>query len=269
MKHLFFVLSIISIIFTLSCSSGKDSASRKSERKVNNSEIGTVETEGGELLNISGYSKDNEVMRKMKMLDEDFIDCYKNVIKIGKAENIDIHFSFEIDSEGFFDGIDIVKVPSKEANKIARCIKKEMESVGVRPGNQRTADYRLSYKLVKGTKKTETKKSKMNDLRSKKLASLAQMQKFKECYESRKAKNPKIQGKFTLKFTVAQDGEVYDIKLRNNTLTDKYVINCVITELEDTVFPQGESDDEVEVNFNFTATSANPRPDKPRKSLSL
>ena len=95
------------------------------------------------------------------------------------------------------------------------------------------------------------------------------MKKFHECYDSRKAKNPKIKGKFSLKFTVSEDGEVYDIKLRNNTFNDRYVINCVVEKLEDTIFPKGDSEDEVEVNFDFTATYDNPKSDKPRKSLSL
>lgn len=225
------------------------------------------------MLRLYGYSKDSEVVRKMKLLDIDFIDCYQNTIQIGKAENIDISFELEIDDDGFFEGIQIAKVPSKDANKIAKCVKKEIESIGVRPGSPRSADYRLSYKVVKEHPKKMSKQAKAkvakNDLRSKTIASLAQMKKFKECYEARKPKNPKMKGKFTLKFTVAPDGEVYDIKLRNNTFSDKYVVNCTIEKLEDTVFPQGDSDDEVEVNFDFTATYDNPRPDKPRKSLSL
>lgn len=225
------------------------------------------------MLHVYGYSKDSEVVRKMKLLDLDFVDCYQNTVETGKAVNINIDFELEIDNDGFFEQVDIVKVPSKDANKIAKCIKKEIESIGVRPGNPRNAAYTLSYKILREKPKRMNKETKAraakNDLRSKTLASLAQMKKFNECYQSRKAKNPKLQGKFTLKFTVSEDGEVYDIKLRNNTFTDKYVVNCVVEKLEDTIFPKGDSEDEVEVNFNFTATHDNPRPDKPRKSLSL
>ncbi len=267
MKKLFTVFLIVCLSFIFSCSSGKNS-SKKHEKKGDNSEIGYVEIEGGETLKVYGYSKDNEVGRKMKMLDLDFIECYQATVKPGEAENMNINFNLEIDIDGFFEMIDIAKMKSKNAVKIAKCIKKEMESIGVRPGNPRNAEFNLSYKIVK-EKHQQKEKHKINDLRSQTIASLAKMKKFKECFDARKAKNPKLQGKFTLKFTIDPDGEVYDIKLRNNTLADKYVINCTVEKLEDTIFPKGDSDDEVEVNFDFTATSDNPRPEKPRKSLSL
>lgn len=267
MKKLFTVFLIVCLSFIFSCSSGKNS-SKKHEKKGDNSEIGYVEIEGGETLKVYGYSKDSEVARKMNMLDMDFIDCYQTTVKTGEAENINIDFALNIDDEGFFETIEFEKMKSKNANKIAKCIKKEMEQIGVRPGNSRDAEFHLSYKIVK-ERHREKEKHKINDLRSQTIASLAKMKKFKECFDNRKAKNPKLQGKFTLKFTIDPDGEVYDIKLRNNTFTDKYVINCTVEKLEDTVFPKGDSDDEVEVNFDYTATSDNPRPDKPRKSLSL
>ena len=225
--------------------------------------------EGGEMLNVYGYSKDNEVSRKMKLLDIDFIECYQATVKIGEAESINIDFSLTIDDDGFFEMIEFENNRSKNANKIARCVKKEMEVIGVRPGNSRNADFRLSYKIVKEKPKKAAKHGKMNDLRAQTITSLAKMKKFRECYDTRKAKNPNLKGKFTLKFTVSFDGEVYDIKLRNNTFTDKYVINCVVEKLEDTIFPKGDSDDEVEINFDFSATYNNPKPDKPRQSLSL
>ena len=256
MKKLFIIFLIGCLSAVFSCSSGKNS-SRKHEKKSDNSEIGYVEIEGGETLKVYGYSKDTEVARKMKILDMDFIDCYQATIKPGEAENINIDFPLNIDSEGFFEMIEIAKMKSKNANKI-----------GVRPGKSRDAEFHLSYKIVR-EKHKEKEKHKINDLRSQTIASLAKMKKFKECFDNRKAKNPKLQGKFTLKFTIDPDGEVYDIKLRNNTFTDKYVINCTVEKLEDTVFPKGDSDDEVEVNFDYTATSDNPRPEKPRKSLSL
>ncbi|MBP5202940.1 AgmX/PglI C-terminal domain-containing protein [bacterium] len=251
-----------------SCSSGKNS-SKKPEKKGDSSEIGYAEMEGGETLKIFGYSKDKEVARKMKLLDEDFIICYQDTVKIGEAENINIDFDIEVDADGFFEMIEIAKMKSKNAMKIAKCIKKEMELIGVRPGNPRNTKYTLSYKIAKEKHKQQEKHRKMNDLRSQMITSLAKMKKFKDCFDARRAKNPKLQGKFTLKFTIDPDGEVYDIKLRNNTFTDKYVINCTVEKLEDTIFPKGDSDDEVEVNFDYTATSDNPRPEKPRKSLSL
>jgi len=266
-KKLFVIFLIVCLSAVFSCSSGKKS-SKKNTKKSDNSEIGYVEIEGGETLKVYGYSKDNEVARKMKMLDEDFINCYQVTVKPGEAENMNIGFDLNIDDEGFFETIEIEKMKSKNANKIAKCIKKEMEQIGVRPGNSRDAEFTLSYKVVK-EKHRAKEKHKVNDLRTQTIASLAKMKKFKECFDNRKAKNPKLQGKFTLKFTIDPDGEVYDIKLRNNTFTDKYVINCTVEKLEDTVFPKGDSDDEVEVNFDYTATSDDPRPEKPRKSLSL
>ncbi len=252
-----------------SCSSGKGSSNGPS-KKGDNSEIGFAEMEGGETLKIFGYSKDKEVARKMKLLDEDFITCYQATVKIGEAENMNIDFDLEIDDEGFFEMIEIAKMKSKNAAKIAKCIKKEMEMIGVRPGNPREATFSLSYKVTKEKiKKHEEKHGHMNDLRSKTITSLAKMKKFRDCFDARRAKNPQLQGKFTLKFMLSADGEVYDIKLRNNTFTDKYVINCAVEKLEDTIFPKGDSEDEVEINFDFTATSDNPRPEKPRKSLSL
>ena len=269
MRRLFIILSILALVFSFSCSSGKGSSSKKPSKKGDSSEIGFAEIEGGETLKIFGYSKDSEVARKMKLLDEDFIGCYQENVKVGEAENVNIDFNLTIDEDGFFDMIEILKTQSKIETKIAKCIKKEMESIGVRPGNHREAKFTLSYKVTKEKVRHDDKRGKMNDLRSQMITSLAKMKKFKDCYDARRAKNPKLQGKFTLKFTIDEDGEVYDIKLRNNTLTDKYVINCTVEKLEDTVFPKGDSEDEVEVSFDFTATSDNPRPEKPRKSLSL
>lgn len=259
---------MICISFAVSCSSGKGGSS-KGPKKSDDSEIGLVEIEGGETLKVSGYSRDKEVARKMKLLEEDFFECYQDSVKIGEAENVNIDFDIEVDSDGFFEMIEIAKMKSKKEMKIAKCIKKEMEMIGVRPGNPRRVQFSLSYRVTKEKVKRSEKHGRMNDLRSQTIASLAKMKKFKDCFDARKAKNPKLQGKFTLKFMLSEDGEVYDIKLRNNTFTDKYVINCAVEKLEDTIFPKGDSDDEVEINFDFTATSDNPRPEKPRKSLSL
>lgn len=267
MKRLF-ILPLIVIVMLASCSSGKG-ASKESAKKGDNSEIGFAEMEGGETLKVFGYSKDKEVARKMKLLDEDFIGCYQDTVKIGEAENMNIDFDIEIDTDGFFEMIEIAKNNSKTMMKIAKCIKKEMEMIGVRPGNPRNAQFSLSYRVSKEKVKRNEKHGRMNDLREKTITSLAKMKKFRDCFDARRAKNPKLQGKFTLKFMLSADGEVYDIKLRNNTFTDKYVINCAVEKLEDTIFPKGDSDDEVEINFDFTATSDNPRPEKPRKSLSL
>ena len=266
MKLFFTFLLIFFFVFT-SCSSNKNN-SKKPEKKGDNSEIGYAEIEGGETLKVSGYSKDLEVTRKMKLLDEDFIECYQKTVKTTDPENIDIDFALTVDDDGFFEMIEIGKPKSKNCLKIAECIKKEMKEIGVRPGNPRNAEFRLSYKIVR-EKHKEKKKHKINDLRTQTITSLSKMKKFKDCFDARRAKNPKLQGKFTLKFMLSADGKVYDIKLRNNTFTDKYVINCTVEKLEDTVFPKGDSDDEVEINFDFTATSDNPKPEKPRKSLSL
>ena len=267
MKRLSIIFLVVCFSFISSCSSGKDS-SKKPEKKGDDSEIGYAEMEGGETLKVFGYSKDKEVARKMKLLDEDFIECYQNTVKPGEAENMNINFVIDIDPDGFFEMIEIAKMKSKNANKIAKCIKKEMEMIGVRPGNPRNTEFTLSYKIVH-ERHQQKAKHKMNDLRSQTIASLAKMKKFRDCFDARRAKNPKLQGKFSLKFMLSADGEVYDIKLRNNTFTDKYVINCAVEKLEDTIFPKGDSDDEVEINFDFTATSDNPKPEKPRKSLSL
>ena len=268
MKRLFIIFSIICIAFASSCSSGKGNSSKKA-KKSDNSEIGYAEMEGGEILKVFGYSKDKEVARKMKLLDEDFIECYQDKVKIGEAENMNIDFSLEIDDDGFFETIEFEKTKSKNAMKIAKCIKKEMEMIGVRPGNPRDAQFNLSYRVTKEKIKRNDKHGRMNDLRSQTITSLAKMKKFRDCFDARRAKNPTLQGKFTLKFMLSAEGEVYDIKLRNNTFTDKYVINCAVEKLEETTFPEGDSDDEVEINFDFTATSDNPKPEKPRKSLSL
>ena len=174
-----------------------------------------------------------------------------------------------MDDDGFFETIEFEKTKSKNAMKIAKCIKKEMEMIGVRPGNPRDAQFNLSYRVTKEKIKRNDKHGRMNDLRSQTITSLAKMKKFRDCFDARRAKNPTLQGKFTLKFMLSAEGEVYDIKLRNNTFTDKYVINCAVEKLEETTFPEGDSDDEVEINFDFTATSDNPKPEKPRKSLSL
>jgi len=251
------VVFLFVLIFA-ACSSSP--SSRKSSEKESSPEIGVATMTGGERVAVRGYSKDPEMNKKMQMLDLEIVDCYKQFTPIGKAvSETTVNFEISIDISGFLEKIKI-SGNSPVSDKIGECISKDLETLSFRPGEEREVTYRLVFKPL-----AKSKSVKKDDPRSKMIMSLADMKKFRTCYDEEIASTPGIGGNFSLNFKVDEDGNVSDIKITSNTFSNNRVPLCVVKKLADTMFPESESEDTVEVNFKFESNA----PVKIRKSMDI
>lgn len=223
-------------------------------------EIGEASMSGGERVAIKGYSGDSEMNKKMKLMDLEVIDCYKQYTAIGKnADELNINFTVIVDETGFIEKVSF-KGNGSYSNKIAACVANDMQELSFRPGDVREINYKLVFKPIK-----QKKKENSNNPRSKMILSLSEMKKFRVCYEEQIANTPGVGGNFTIKFIVTEDGRAEDIKISGNSFSDAKVPLCVVKKLSDTIFPEGESEDRVEVNFKFVSSS----PVKQRRSMDI
>lgn len=257
------VCVVFSVIFLFinaftACSSSPSSGGVS--EKESSPEIGIASMTGGERVAVRGYSKDSEMNKKMQLLDLEIVDCYKQFIPIGKAiSETTISLEVSIDISGFLEKIKI-NGNSPVADKIGECISKDLETLSFRPGEEREVSYRLVFKPL-----AKSKSVKNDDPRSRMIMSLADMKKFRNCYDEEIASTPGIGGSFSLNFKVDEDGNVSDIKITSNTFSNNSVPLCVVKKLADTMFPEGESVDTVEVNFKFESNA----PVKVRKSMDI
>ncbi len=255
---LILLFAAASLFFSIfSCASSEAKAEKaKSE---SDPEIGEASMKGGERVAIRGYTADKEMNKKMKQLDLEIIDCYKQFTPIGNVSDMTIKYNIIIDESGFIEKASY-KRGASSFNKIAECIAKDMKELPFRPGELRELDYTLVFKPLKQKKQVNP-----DDKRSKMILSLSEMKKFRTCYEEAAAKVPGISGNFTIKFIVTEEGKAEDMKITGNTFPDAKVPLCVVKKLSETFFPEGESDDFVEVTFKYV--SANPP--KMRKSMDI
>jgi hypothetical protein len=253
---LFFVT--VSLFFSIFSCASSDEKSEKTKAE-SDPEIGEATMKGGERVAVRGYSQDKEMNKKMKQLDLEIVDCYKQFTPIGNASEMTINYNIIIDESGFVEKA-AYKKGNTVLNKIAECIANDMKELPFRPGELRELDYRLVFKPLK-----QKKKANPDDKRSKMMLSLSEMKKFRTCYEESSAKTPGLSGNFSIKFIVTEEGRAEDMKITGNTFPDSSVPLCVVKKLSETVFPEGESEDVVEVNFKYV--SANPP--KGRKSMDI
>jgi hypothetical protein len=257
MKRFFIISALVVSLMFSSCASSE--SKEREKREAANPEIGEATVKGGQKVAIMGYSNDPEMNKKMKVLDLEIADCYKQFTPIGKAAEMTINFNIVIDESGFIE-----KAAFKHAdpayNKIAGCISNDMKELAFRPGELREVSYRLVFKPVKEKKKIDP-----DDKRSKMILSLAEMKRFRVCYEEQIAKTPGIGGNFTIKFILTEDGRAEDIKIAGNTFNDPKVPLCVVKKLSEMAFPEGDAQDYVEVNFKFVSST----PSRGRKSMDI
>lgn len=249
---------IFSFIYAFTACSSSPSSGGLSE-KESSPEIGVASMTGGERVAVRGYSKDSEMNKKMQMLDLEIIDCYKQFVPIGKVSENTVSFEIVIDMSGFIQKTRI-NGNSPVSQKIGNCISKDLDTLSFRPGEERDISYRLIFKPLE-----KSKSVKNDDPRSKMILSLSDMKKFKKCYEDEIASTPGIGGDFSIRFKVDEEGNVNDIKITSNTFSNNTVPLCVVKKLADTVFPESESEDNVEVNFKFQSNA----PIKKRKSMDI
>ncbi|HPS29120.1 MAG TPA: AgmX/PglI C-terminal domain-containing protein [bacterium] len=256
--NLFLTVFFFLLLFILiSCSSSP--SSRRSSENEGSPEIGVAEMTGGERVAVRGYSKDSELNKKMQMIDLEIIDCYKQFVPIGKVSENTINFELVVDISGFIEKTRI-NGNNPDSQKIGNCISKDLDTLSFRPGEEREISYRLVFKPIE-----KSKNVKSNDPRSKMIMSLSDMKKFKKCYEDQIASTPGIGGNFSIRFIVDEEGNVKDIKITASTFSNNTVPLCVVKKLADTIFPESESEDNVEVNFKFKSNA----PVKMRKSMDI
>jgi len=264
-------LFVVILSLFLSCSSGDRPVSRQDADR-SSPEIGTATMSGGETVNIRGYSSDPEANRQLKLIDLEIIDCYRqHVGRIGVVEVL-LDFVFYIDRNGRAADIRYKANPPSAAH-LGECVKRDIDTLSFRPGSPREINsYRLVFKpepkekrVEQTTRGGEVRHSRDEDPRSKMIKSLADMQKFRDCYEEELRRVPGIGGKFTLRFMVSEYGEVENVEITSNTFNEPKVPLCVVKKLVDTRFPRGETDDIVEVNFTFTSSA----PLKRRRTMDI
>jgi hypothetical protein len=263
-------LFVLILSLFLSCSSGDRPVSRH-EADRSSPEIGTATMSGGENIKISGYTGDPEVNRQMRLLDLEIIDCYRQNVGRTGIQDIAIDYTFYIDRNGRAADIRY-KAQPKDAGVLGECIKRDIMTLGFRPGSPREiSSYRLVFRPGIAQKNQSDQRGRVvgqtgnENPRSKMIKDLADMQKFRDCYEEELRKTPGIGGKFTLRFMVSEYGEVENVEITSNTFNEPKVPLCVVKKLVDTRFPRGETDDIVEVNFTFTSSA----PLKRRRTMDI
>ncbi len=64
---------------------------------------------------------------------------------------------------------------------------------------------------------------------------------FRLCYESGQRKNPKLQGRVTVRFVIGRDGQVSNVGNGGSSLPDAGVVSCVVRAFYGLAFPKPEA----------------------------
>ena len=249
MKHFLNILLLSALLSAFSCSGGKKDNMR-GKHPDNTPEIGTTEILGGETIAVRGYTGDHEFNTKMKLLDLEIMDCYKQFISGNAAQEAILNLSIEIDGDGSVRFMDY-KIKTKTEKKIAQCILEDIEELAFRPGTEREVNYRLVYKPIKSKKK---KLSNINNKRSRMISALPNMAIFKKCYEAALERNPHTGGNFTISFEITEDGKAKNAMIVTSSFRNTDVPLCVVKRLLKTYFPESEVTDKVQIKFKYGTT---------------
>jgi len=250
LKHFLIILFLIPLSAAFSCSSGKKETIR-SRHPDNTPEIGSTEVLGGDTVAIRGYTGDHEFNTKMKLIDLEIIDCYKQFVPGGNAQEVILNLKIEIDNYGSIQFLDY-NVKSDLEKKVANCVLGDVESLTFRPGNMREVDYRLVYKPVKSKKKVISRTS---SKRSRMIKALPDMSIFKKCYEAALERNPHSGGSFTISFKITEKGKAVDATIVESSFQNTDVPLCVVKRLLKTYFPESDVEDKVQIKFKYGTTA--------------
>jgi pSer/pThr/pTyr-binding forkhead associated (FHA) protein len=75
------------------------------------------------------------------------------------------------------------------------------------------------------------------------------------CYDLQLLGDPNLHGKIEVTWTIGTNGNVVDVKIKNTTLKNKYVEECVLRRISSWVFPKPRGGGEVEVSYPFIFAS--------------
>lgn len=81
------------------------------------------------------------------------------------------------------------------------------------------------------------------------------IKKIKACYDRELAKDPKLNGKIEVSFTIGEDGKVKGQKIKSSTMKNEKVESCILQRIRRFEFPK-PSKGEVKVNFPFVFETA-------------
>lgn len=110
---------------------------------------------------------------------------------------------------------------------------------------------------VASTIKTEQIEAKgVLDSESIREAVMKKMSSIKYCYESQLKKNPNLQGKIVVNFTIDKNGEVSRYSIESSTLNDEEVENCILRVIRRIKFPPPQNGESVEVSYPLVFTIA-------------
>ena len=83
--------------------------------------------------------------------------------------------------------------------------------------------------------------------------------KIKGCYEAALKENPKLAGRVSILFVIAEDGSVSEASYlkEKSTLPDQGMIGCLISQLRGRTFPYPPKGSTAEILFPFTFSNKN------------
>lgn len=84
----------------------------------------------------------------------------------------------------------------------------------------------------------------------------AHLNRFKYCYEKQLNANPNLSGKISVYFTIAPNGAVAQASVRETSMNDRNVEECVLTVMRSLKFPQPRGGGVVVVTYPFVFNSA-------------
>jgi TonB family protein len=82
-----------------------------------------------------------------------------------------------------------------------------------------------------------------------------------QCYEKELKKNPKLQGKVTVQFTIEKNGKVSKAKIANSTLKSNAVHACLVTRVKNLTFPKPKNK-AITIAYPFVFKPAKSKPTK-------
>jgi TonB family protein len=78
---------------------------------------------------------------------------------------------------------------------------------------------------------------------------------LQDCYERELRKNPNLQGKIVVRFTIGEDGKVSDVRIESDTMGNPDVADCILSRIRRWIFPKpDEGSVTVSVPFVFVKT---------------
>jgi len=78
---------------------------------------------------------------------------------------------------------------------------------------------------------------------------------LQDCYERELRKNPNLQGKIVVRFTIGEDGKVSDVRIESDSMGNPEVSDCILSRIRRWIFPKpDEGSVTVSVPFVFVKT---------------